>query len=108
MNWERGLFRTWLVISVVWMIFIAAVWQEEIKSVYAPIIMHDGAQEIEFPANTSLANVRKALNDYLNERDAKVPPPPAFYTLDPIDYRGPIAKIMYDYEPRNPLTVLLE
>jgi hypothetical protein len=104
----RGLFRAWLVISLVWMIFIAAVWQAEIRLVYAPIIMRDGAQEIAFPANTPLANVRKGLTDYLKERDAKAPPPPPGYTLDPINYGGAIDKIMGDYKPRSFFTVLLE
>jgi hypothetical protein len=81
MNWARGLFRAWVVCSLLWVALVAVYAPSEIRLVYAPVILHDGDQRLEFPANTPPAAVRKAVLDYLKEKFAKVAPPPQGFVI---------------------------
>src|SRR5208337_5289503 len=82
MNWRRGLFRLWVVSSAAWIAVVVVSLNGNIRSVGAPIALHDRDQRIEFPNDTPRAVMKKALVDYLKARDMPPTPPPGF-TLVP-------------------------
>jgi hypothetical protein len=81
MNWRRGLFRSWLVVSVLW---ISISWWaiEPISKIRIAtrdeVVFHFGGQSFSFPSNTKREVIERVLNDYANGRAPWEKEHPAF------------------------------
>lgn len=66
MNWRRGITRLWIVVSVLWVAF--ATWAldpiQKLHDAGAPVVVPFCNARIEFPSDTPVAVVRKALTDF--------------------------------------------
>jgi hypothetical protein len=113
MNWRRGLFRLWLVVSAVWVLIAVAVSVDSFRQVSAPILLHDGDQQLSFPGNTPLPNVRRAVLLYLRQKpfdpSTAKPVGPSPSNLRPVtdpkvldQLNGDQANVIVgDYQPRS-------
>jgi hypothetical protein len=97
MNWSRGLFRFWVIISVAWVFLVGVLFVPTIRNMNDPVFFYDGSQVLQFPANTPVENVRARITDYLKTKDAQATPPSQ---RDPVEYDAEANIIMGDYQPR--------
>ena len=79
MNWRRGFFRLWVILSAVWFILGSFILIQQIRTLDSPVSLHPdpGGLVQEFPGDTSRDQMHKALATYYKERATKTPAPPA-------------------------------
>lgn len=97
MNWRRGFWRVWGVISIVW-IAVAFVIAAPFPSTN-PVVRFDAwGHQVKLPADTEKETVRSALIKFLNEERAKDPGPW-------IEYQGNIDEkvdeLIRNYQPTS-------
>jgi hypothetical protein len=69
MNMRRGLFRLWVVISALWIVFGGYLSYRDLQKVSAPIqLVSPTGDKIEIPGNTSKDAARRAVADYIQEK----------------------------------------
>src|SRR5262249_47192118 len=71
MNWRRGFFRVWLVVSVLWISFSWWVTEPIFKTRVATrdeVVFQFGGKSFSFPPNTKRAVVERVLTDFANGR----------------------------------------
>jgi hypothetical protein len=107
-DYRRGFLRLWIIVSALWVACTALYLEpaKQLASVGAQITLHDGQQEIQFPNNTSIANMKRGIVNYLKEMESKIPSPPAGFVIDPIDYDARSLQIMGGYQPTTTWSVL--
>src|SRR4051794_23464401 len=104
MNWKRGLLRSWIVLTASWVALVA--WVAQPSTYFAPQRMSFGFDdkrfEIEFPANTETAVVRRVLTEFVGGERAGRSDGPAAPSADVV-----VTTALAGYEPRSPWTYLL-
>ncbi|MCJ2136207.1 hypothetical protein MKK69_19485 [Methylobacterium sp. J-026] len=73
MNWKRGLLRLWLVLTVAWVGLCAFVFDVPTlwHNATAPIIIKAGNYELEFPLDSTRAEIITAISGFVSEERAK-------------------------------------
>ena len=102
-NWNRGLFRLWLVLSLIW-IFGAAWILDPVRSVRAalgPIEFQVDDSFIKFPVGTDAATVGKRLREfYRSQNERRCAAGDDFCGSSPLDDAQLEAKIR-EYQPAD-------
>jgi len=73
-SWRRGLFRLWIVLSVIWM--GTSIWYfdplSHFKTLHRTIILTHHENRIEFPANLPLNVIKKSLIDWIEKQQVEI------------------------------------
>ena len=81
MNWRRGLIRLWIVLSILWVVGTGWVLDplQQIRDATGPVIFRIGDAVIEFPRETPLPTIKKALTDFAHTEVEKKPTSPELF-----------------------------
>ena len=101
MNWGRGLSRIWIVLTAAWIAVVVALAIQDFAAPKPSLILHDGQQQIEFPAGTSRAVVERALTGYVKEARASSPYAAIGTPVETVEKE--VARIAGDYRPPSKL-----
>lgn len=71
LNWQKGMFRAWLVASLVWSAGVLVAYRNEFAQVTAPVSFYIYDQTIEVPANTPSNQVRATLSSWIKTARAR-------------------------------------
>ena len=86
--------RTWIVASVTWIVLVIVVAN---PAATPPVLLHDGNQSLQFPADTPRKAVEKAVTDYVKETRAKDPYAGVGTPVETVEQE--VNRVVGDYQP---------
>jgi hypothetical protein len=92
MNWKKGLFRVWVLVSIAWLIYPCYLLVEQIRGLGDDITLHDGEAKFIFPGDLPRDEVHTALVKLMQEQDPR---------SNPVESDKWADKVMAGYEPRT-------
>jgi hypothetical protein len=108
MNWERGLRRGWIVISLFWIAFVTWTFDpfSRFQRLNDPVRFSTGKIELEFPGNTERQVVKNAITKWVQEQRSTAEK--NYFDRYDEPPEKVVDRVLGDYQPKTALSLSFE